>query len=308
MSHIFNLTLGDTIIKKQTILTFLATVLFSVLLLGCGGVPIRTLPPVTHNLPSIAPVNFTFPSQNNEGEEISDSAIIEAIRQAMATRYPQGGKLVKKLRASGIDSGKFVHVINVVDIIKEATSITASYNQVWHYPSGVRIASKLLAKYEIKITTSGNQKQVVMTPPSSIIVMKVTNYDGNEVPLERSVSEVEKDVRAVSASLDPTINFAKPIKGEINVKYSDESVYANFTRMMGSYRFSKEEAKKYDIKKDHVFALKHKNKPIPVKITVYPYRDGSKVVYEFEYPYSGKSGSQSEIDALIAEISRVVND
>ncbi|OAD21041.1 hypothetical protein THIOM_003208, partial [Candidatus Thiomargarita nelsonii] len=70
-------------------------------MLGCaGGVPIRTLPPVTHNLPSIAPVNFTFPSQNNEGEEISDSAIIEAIRQAMATRYPPA-KVVKQWRMEG---------------------------------------------------------------------------------------------------------------------------------------------------------------------------------------------------------------
>ncbi len=98
------------------------------------------------------------------------------------------------------------------------------------------------------------------------------------------------------------------------MKYGDESVYANFTRMMGNYRFYDEkEAKKYDIKKDRIFALKHKDKSIPVKITVYPYRDGSKVIYEFEYSYSisGKSGSsysQSELDALIAEISRVATD
>jgi len=88
--------------------------------------------------------------------------------------------------------------------------------------------------------------------------------------------------------------------------------------MMGSYRFSNEDAKKYDIKKDHVFALKSKNGAIPLKITVYPYRDGSKVVYEFEYRYSmtvsGKTGSsissysQSELDALIAEVSRVAKN
>jgi len=241
----------------------------------------------------------------------------------MATRYPPA-KVVKQWRMEGYKvRGRDIAVVKTTI---NPTGITASYELAHIYPDGNnidgdidgdKIVTKLLAKYEIKITTSGNQKQVVMTPPSSIIVIKATNTLGKEIPLERSVSEVEKDVRAVSASLDPIIKFT--IKGEINVKYSDESVYANFTRMMGSYSFSnEEEAKGYDITKDHVFALKHKDKPIPVKITVYPYRDGSKVVYEFGYRYSmtvsGKTGSsissysQSEIDALISEISQVVND
>jgi len=294
-------------IKKQTILTFLATVLFSVLLHGC--VTVRSLPPVTHNLPSIAPVNFTFPSQNNDGEEISDSAIIGVIKQAMVSHYPPKGL------SSDVFSGKVWDGKRKGEILVQ-------------YKKGVRgegyaFVSALDATWQIKITTSGNQKHVVVNPPSSLLEEVVEN------PLTKtlykfSIPKAEKDVkelRALLASLNPTIHFAKvkPIKGEINVKYSDESVYANFTRMMGSYSFSnEEEAKGYDITKDHVFALKHKDKLIPLKMTVYPYREGSKVVYEFEYRYSmtvsGKTGSsissysQSELDALMAEVSRVAND
>jgi len=226
--------------------------------------------------------------------------------------------MVKASRYEAYQEGGKPPILDVLGVKTtiNPTDVTISYEKGDRHDTDSYYVSKLEAKYEINITTSGQQKQIVITPPTFITAIKAKNAIGIEIPFMLPVSKAEADIKTINALLDPIIYFVKLIEGEFNVKYNDESVYASFTRMMGSYNYSEEEEthSKFDIKKDRIFALKRQdNTTIPLKVTVYPYRNDSKVEYKFEYSYSisskkGNSYSQAEINGLIAKIVKVAND
>ena len=80
------------------------------------------------------------------------------------------------------------------------------------------------------------------------------------------------------------------LKGEVDTKYSAKSVYANFKRLLGEYsdnRYNNRYGSKNNINSTKIknkFALPFLKKTLPLYVDVYPYRDGSKVVYTVSIP------------------------
>ena len=107
------------------------------------------------------------------------------------------------------------------------------------------------------------------------------------------------------------------LKGEINTKYPANSIYANFKRLMGQYTgyyyWTDSKERISSIEKENTFNLKIKDKIYPVNIKVYPYRNGSKVIYKAYISYKIYSDGTStltkqDIENAKKEIERVIND
>jgi len=132
--------------------------------------------------------------------------------------------------------------------------------------------------------------------------------------------KLETDINRIFNKLQHTVLSIKKrylLKGEINTKYPANSIYANFKRLMGQYTnnyyWIDSKEKISPIEKRNIFNLKIKNNNYPLYIKVYPYRDGSKVVYKAYISYKINSDGTStltkqDIENATKKIKEVVDN
>jgi len=127
-----------------------------------------------------------------------------------------------------------------------------------------------------------------------------------------SDSAIQNDIKQIYSKLS-TLHFSKSFKlqGEINSKYSAQSIYANFKRMVGNYSYKNTE-KITESKKQNTFNLNVNGKNLPLYVEVFPYREGSKVKYSTVLPYqithNGSSLTKQDIENIKTQIAKIVND
>ena len=102
------------------------------------------------------------------------------------------------------------------------------------------------------------------------------------------------------------------VKGEAMSKFKPESSLGNFERLLGRVSSGYSGESKYDLKKDNVFSYLSCQDRIPLKVSVFPYRDGTKVIYEASLPYQiGADGSSDGFDGpqkLKEAVEKILND
>lgn len=151
--------------------------------------------------------------------------------------------------------------------------------------------------------------------PTSYNVIPHTDAMGFDHPLLATTSILENDTFKMLNSLNGTpltIKKSFNFKGEINTKYPDKAVFANFKRILGQYRWNSQD-NITEVKKQNTFAFNVNGKEYPLYIEVFPYRDGSKVIYSsaLEYTLDSKGGStltKKDIDNLHKQIEKITND
>lgn len=104
------------------------------------------------------------------------------------------------------------------------------------------------------------------------------------------------------------------IKGEINTNFNDASTFANFERILGFYSWNGNQPGNIDLIKEKYFNFKLANNAVvPLHVKVYPYKNGSKVVYDMPIEYKiAMDGSidipTKDFDQIKQEIVKVAND
>ena len=104
------------------------------------------------------------------------------------------------------------------------------------------------------------------------------------------------------------------LKGEKNIPYNLSSIYANFEKLLGKYNYwNDKKVSTLNIKTENTFALKIKGKVYPVEVTVYPYKNGSKVMYKAYFNYTVISGgkstlTKSDIEKAKQKIEQIIED
>lgn len=251
---------------------------------------------------------FVFMKELPTGDPLTDDMIREELKSEIQesskikgmSRYYTGVSGLydlKGLEVKSNDSELFVSYVN-----GEYFSDTDSSN-----------TTSILASYELKIEEQGDLKTVSVVTPNFIEVKP-----GNSailLPISPLVTtqEAKDDIERINSRIHPEFDGFKEFSGDFNVKYNDESVYANFTRILGEYQYNDEKVKKYDIQKGKLFELGDNEDSFPVKITVFPYRNGSKVVYKFRAPFVLKNDGtttfdEGKIEKYIDRIKEVAKD
>lgn len=277
----------------------------AVLSTGCATVDLE---PQFVALDNASKKEFVFKSTRQNGEPVSEQVVIKAIRDQIEkqSRYDK-----QKRRHSG--SGG-LYDVRGIDVQSTANKIYLRYINGEYYSStqNLRI-TKIELSYDVKIEKTENLITAIVSTPESYQVVPGRSPIFTTYKPMLSNMEIQNDIAKINDGMMPQLAFSEKVSGEVDVKYSDESVYANFKRLLGDYKYRDDEVKKYDIAKDKVFSLVTDGSKIPVKVAVFPYRNGSKVTYEFFVNYllnnDGTSTySEQTVNQYIAKLEKVAND
>lgn len=108
------------------------------------------------------------------------------------------------------------------------------------------------------------------------------------------------------------VKLTSLVKGELSAPFKPEAILGNFERIMGRHTYGYSEQHIYDPKRDNVFAYRAGQNRIPVKVAAFPYRDGTKIVYEAQLPFEIRAdGSTIGYDLpkqLKDDLEKVIND
>lgn len=132
---------------------------------------------------------------------------------------------------------------------------------------------------------------------------------------EKLISDLENIYKKISNTSEKAfIPKAVKLSGEVNSNYNDSSTYANFERLLGVYSWHEAKPSNVDITKEKYFSFKTADGNIvPLHLKVYPYKNGSKIVYDLEIPYkiylNGISSfTKVEIENIKKDIAKIAND
>lgn len=129
-----------------------------------------------------------------------------------------------------------------------------------------------------------------------------------------TTSKLERDIQNIYQNLHKiTIDKVYNFSGEIDTKYPDKSIYANFKRFLGNYDYIINPEEIDELKKRNTFSLEFKDRSYPLYVEVVPYRNGSKVTYSTEFYYSvstdGKSSfSKNDILELHKKVQKIIEN
>lgn len=276
-------------------LAYLA-VLPAVLLTACGTVSVENrevMPPASKNLKVAA----LLPG---ESEPLSDRQILNALEAS--------AKASTKYRAKYSYQGEYGYYTKGVEVkTTETNGLIVSYLN--NFGGLERVIS---GKFNVAISTDGNNyKNIHIACPSALRV-----YDGNKVgDRDRQLitqDQAVTDLSKICNNLDVKLQRSKLEQGELNTNFPSDSVYSNFSRSLSAVD-ARDTVKFTDIEKFKLFWLKVGEQRTQLAVSVYPYRNGSKVVYRFNYPYAisgdGKNTySADDIKALHKQIAKIAND
>lgn len=185
----------------------------------------------------------------------------------------------------------------------------------WEWAAGLNF-NLVHVEFPITVDASGAQLKVTLHCPQELSSHK----------MDLSITGIqhwdhEKIGRsATQACANARISMVETITGDVNTDFNDSSVFANFSRRLtpvSKQRWSayvKEvPVTKIDIKKAQLFFVPAPQGETIASISVFPYRDGSKVVYAFDYRYDFTGGTEStyktsDIAVVKSVIEKIAND
>lgn len=163
-----------------------------------------------------------------------------------------------------------------------------------------------------------SENEIVFSFPATYTYKPCGDAIGSAIKPLDNLNALEADAKNVLNQLDKlsvVISKKYDFKGEINTKYPNAAVYANFKRLLGQYsNWTRDESEKLsDVKKNNTFSLNFKGKNFPLYVEVFPYRDGSKVVYSSTIGYTIdskgiSSANKDDIQNLQKSIEKIAND
>jgi len=276
--------------------------ILGVFLTGCGVgttqlTPIQLTPTQLNNK---KPIKLTF-KNSLKNLKIDDSKIAWSISKELPkfSKYSFERSFGSLLKIKGFSSSA-----------SASGYITAKYENTEDYGSSIgRTMTLYDINYNIKEIEGGKQIEIHY-PIKKFTTIGTNGVNGTIPPLDTSAN-IQQDFDRIFSRISSTnfiIQDKYPIKGEFNSKYSSTSIYANFERIFGSY---KSDATK-KIYKD-TYKLDLNNKITPIYVKVYPYRNGSKVQYSVDLPYTLNSNgnmsiSEKNIEEIKRKIEKTVND
>ena len=276
---------------------------------GCSTI-LGPLKPTNYKISNIkTPILITIMNKDFEGNDIDKSEI-----KNLLTNYLNNSGIYKRgnYKKCSSSSCPYYNVGGIKTYLGEERAKITYYYGDYFPENGTFYKTETVAEFPIEITNNDSHYIVKIKPPSEIKEIPARSVLGIPIKPYCSINDVEKDINKIfNDKYNFSIQKTYSIEFEINSKYSSESIYANFERKLGNYGRNNNNLHSSNIKKNKVFKYIHNEKIIPIIVSVYPYRDGSKVVCKASIPYEVRdkvSLKKSDILALRENITNIVND
>ncbi|MDR2151987.1 MAG: hypothetical protein LBO72_04115 [Helicobacteraceae bacterium] len=196
----------------------------------------------------------------------------------------------------------------------------AYVNGIIRYNEGKKYVTSVA--FAIKTTAVGDNELQFLFPKEYVYSPDRAMFSVRE-PLD-SLSSLEtnfkKNVFLKLGSIVVKLPRKYAFNGEVNSKYSEKSIYTNFKRLLGEYKWNDDEywwrgqkEEQTEVRKANTFAFEVNGKKYPLKVEVYPYRNGSKVNYSTTFEYvidsTGKTSvTPAQVKQLHDQVAKIVND
>jgi hypothetical protein len=260
---------------------------------------------------------FKFPIRDVSGDEIKETEIAAAIL----------GFIKSKNRYNLPEQTKKRFLFDVWDIKHFSFNTQVNNNSfIMQYISGLRVKTRTMGgsvyvseknptifeiAFPYQAMKEGDNYRFVINYPTK---GTLTISDEDIEPLD-NIENLKADVQRIYMELansTVTIKRIYKLREEVNSQFNDTSILANFRRILGKYIYD-DKTKMDDVVKERTFSFKYNNIVLPLEVEVYPYRNGSKAVYNLKIPYFVDSkGNISlipyQIDEIKKQMEKIVND
>lgn len=273
------------------------SVVLASFLVGCASAPQA---PTSLKLDLKAEKTFTFKKVDESGNKLSTDTIAKAVEDSLytATGLKKLQEIPQFAGQAGADS---IVYIRGVQITKIPNAFSLAYINGEKYRSTSSIyKTESVAHFEYDILEKSNSIFVKVIPPKEVVTIVGPAMLSAWEPLLKN-EELINNIQKTFNDLNPSIELEKVVTGDINVGYSAEAITANFKRMPNSNVY---------VEKGGFRCVVNGT---PMLVEVLPYKNGSKVRYEFDVRYTLNSKGESSYSAeatktVIAAIEKIVKD
>ena len=186
-----------------------------------------------------------------------------------------------------------------------------------------------IAKFEIPFTFEAKENKYIIDAvfPNDFDNLVYGKYGFADYPALASAENMKADAHKSFKNLNNiTISRNYELQSEVNSKYDNKSIEANFDRLLKRFntmkyayplyfvdlmKYEKDYLNKITINNPHV--LVYNKELFPIDFKVYPYRGGSKVSYTIYLNYKLNADGTStltekDLENIKKEVEKIVND
>lgn len=257
------------------------------------------------------PLVFKFQSNTEPTKPVSRMEIADAIAHEIKNSSGYKPKYLERK----VTNNEYAYVKGLSISLNEEF-INLIYNNGMQYEKIInpRITYQT-ASYGIKFEDKDGITKATVTPPSSYVLTPSRNLLMIPIAPYLAPEEINKDIAKINAQISPELKRTRKTTGEFTVKYNNDAVSANYSRLLKAYgnTYKTTHIFNFDLPKGNVYKVNKGDRDIPVKIATYPYRNGTKVLYEFNITYELKSDgsstySKTDENKIIRQIKKIAND
>jgi hypothetical protein len=212
---------------------------------------------------------------------------------------PAGGGQAKYIIPEGIGAEPVALKVQYAQALSAGSQYRRMFRDESNWTYGVRVdtsPSEMVVNY-LNIGSNGKHvlsgafgfaqsiqgKNIVVDVTCPTTVKDESNYDGTFSSIYKpwiTPEQAATDLNKICTGA--VLRFPRVERGEVNVTFPDNSVYANFARKLKAY--DGWTAEERTVKKDDIQKFKWFNADDGGRlgVTVFPYRNGSKVVYVWQ--------------------------
>jgi len=253
------------------------------------------------NFPHREPLVLKIKSIDPSGMEISESTLINEITL----------KLLASTRMKLINDG--AHPIQNIEGLRvqnysNEKGITLRYVNVELFSTGIEYGQYLVIPLSYSVKKNEGDFYITISTPdqANLITRKQLIFPPNKI---KSVDKCIEDANVILDSLKSMlINRYYKLSGELDSSFKPESIMGNFQRLLGSPVKILNEGSKLGGQ----FNYKAGNENRRLTISSFPYREGSKITYSIDVPYtlstdSGIVGGDLQ-QQIVLDLERIIND
>jgi len=295
---------------KQVLTTGILGATLAIGFTGCGKGPIPPKQMTTSEIDSIN-VEYKFKDNLND-KSIKKNQVVSKIISNLSNN---SGYRKKVIRNNPVRD-TYGHVVEYNNDILTINYLNGNQNCGRNCKSKYGQVTQVIFNSELNVTEKSKNHFIISASfPKKYVIKPDSSFVGSEFdPLDKP-SKLAQDAKRMFNSIKEPIKITRSIefKGEVNTKYPDKAVYANFKRILGNYRWKDYNRNISAVEKQNTFSLMINKKRFPLFVEVYPYRNGSKVIYSTNLSYTIDSNGNSTLNAkdvkkLHKKIKDIINN
>lgn len=278
------------------------------------GAPATLTSCATTTYESLVPTTtraLNFRTQDEDGKIVTEADVIQGLKVSIppASKYDIA-RVATIASPTGATAQKTEGVYGVYN--DKNGDFELHYANFAKFPDNMfPQGSNIKVPFDLSLASSPTAISATLTSKGGVSNTTIINTNALG-----SFEEIEADAVNSVKVADIYVPRQSIVTSEFDTPYPDNAVYANFERLLGAY--SKEKAPEYygdvdsvfEIEKGNIFVIETDEFEHLVQISVFPYRDGSKVTSKFIYNYGltadgGSTFDQSEIDSALKKIEEI---